>query len=52
MFQTTSKTTFNMKIMVCKIPPGGETLSGHWPIRDLQWKCKYIHVHMKLYAHI
>ena len=32
MFQKISKTLFYMKIMVCKIPPGGsETLSGHWP---------------------
>ena len=32
MFQKTSKTLFYMKIMVCKIPPGGsETLSGQWP---------------------
>ena len=34
MSQKTSKTLFYMKIMVCKIPPGGsETLSGQWPIR-------------------
>ena len=23
-------TLYYMKIIVCKIPPGGETLSGHW----------------------
>ena len=35
MFQKTSKTLFYMKIIVCKIPPGGGgsgTLSGYWPI--------------------
>ena len=40
MSQKTSKTLFYMKIMVCKIPPGGggsETLSGQWPT-GLAWK--------------
>ena len=32
----TSKTLFYMKIIVCKIPPGGRsgTLSGHCPIKN------------------
>ena len=52
MFHKKSKTLFYMKIMVCKIPPGGSgTLSGQWPIRaipdEITWGevgdgCRYI----------
>ena len=42
MFQKTFKTLYYMKIMACKIPPGGgggsETLSGHWPISRSAFK--------------
>ena len=33
MIKKTSKTLYYMKIMVCKLPPGGGygTLPGHWP---------------------
>ena len=45
MFQKTSKTLFYMKIMVCKIPPGGGvTLSGQWPNKSIRAVLLAIHM--------